>query len=389
MDSSEKSFDSMRNIAMQVPSSPRKTDKASISQLLNSAPIQQKPMLQVSMNHAGENDISPRSILGLEGLDPNVMGLPERGYSLGYGSVNLQPTLKPAYFAASHLPLTSTYFNYAGQYPNQAVLHTHVHDANVGTVQLPRAPNYAHFPLHQRSDTYPMISPPPTQNLGLQSPLELQQKQTPHFVPFYTSAHSISHTHSNSFSSAVGTADGPHMQPGVHMQNVTNSAIQNGFVLGLPAQMPSRVSSDAINYGSQVMPIASTPFYYGPKNEPIQSELIPSQFPHGCMIGFAFQGQKSRRFRRRYHQIHRKYKCPHEECTKSYGSLNHLNTHIVTKKHGQRLSKAEFKRLYENERTLCVKSQESAVSDNACLSQDESESGCSGEDDKSSAADRK
>lgn len=57
------------------------------------------------------------------------------------------------------------------------------------------------------------------------------------------------------------------------------------------------------------------------------------------------QRHKGRRMRRRYYQIYRKYKCLYPECTKSYGSLNHLNTHIVTKKHGQRKSKADFKDL--------------------------------------------
>lgn len=52
---------------------------------------------------------------------------------------------------------------------------------------------------------------------------------------------------------------------------------------------------------------------------------------------------KHRRFRRRYYQIYRKYKCSFAGCTKSYGSLNHLNTHIVTKKHGLRKSKQDFK----------------------------------------------
>lgn len=52
---------------------------------------------------------------------------------------------------------------------------------------------------------------------------------------------------------------------------------------------------------------------------------------------------KHRRFRRRYYQIYRKYKCSFTGCTKSYGSLNHLNTHIVTKKHGLRKSKHDFK----------------------------------------------
>lgn len=51
---------------------------------------------------------------------------------------------------------------------------------------------------------------------------------------------------------------------------------------------------------------------------------------------------RTRRFRRRYNQVVRKYACSFKGCTKSYGSLNHLNTHIVTKGHGQRKSKADF-----------------------------------------------
>ncbi|KAI5961316.1 hypothetical protein CANMA_003836 [Candida margitis] len=54
------------------------------------------------------------------------------------------------------------------------------------------------------------------------------------------------------------------------------------------------------------------------------------------------QEKKSRRFRRRYNQIVRKYPCSYPGCSKSYGSLNHLNTHIVTKKHGPRKSKLDF-----------------------------------------------
>lgn len=41
--------------------------------------------------------------------------------------------------------------------------------------------------------------------------------------------------------------------------------------------------------------------------------------------------RRGRRFRRRYNQILRKYMCSFPGCSKSYGSLNHLNTHIVSK----------------------------------------------------------
>lgn len=366
------------HIVRQVPTSPRKTDKASISQLLNSAPTQPKPMLQVSTYRAAENALSPRSVLGLERFDPNVMSLPERGNSLGYGSMNMQPALKPAYFAATHASLTYPYFGYAGPYSNQALLHTNFPEG-VNAVPFPRAPNYAH--VHLSSDAIPIISPPLNQNLEMQSPLELQQKHPPHFVPFYSASHAP-----GAFSSSRSTADVPQMQPGVHMQNVTNAAMHSRYVLGLPAQMPSRIPSEMINYGGAVMSVPSAAYYYGPNNDLAQPELVPNQYSH--IVAYSSLGQKNRRFRRRYHQIHRKYICPHEQCTKSYGSLNHLNTHIVTKKHGLRLSKAEFKRLYESDNAFYKKIHGSTTSDNACLSQDESES-ASGEEDKTSGEKQK
>ncbi|KAI5967814.1 uncharacterized protein KGF55_000046 [Candida pseudojiufengensis] len=54
------------------------------------------------------------------------------------------------------------------------------------------------------------------------------------------------------------------------------------------------------------------------------------------------ENNKGRRFRRRYNQINRRFPCSYPNCMKSYGSLNHLNTHIVSKKHGHRKAKADF-----------------------------------------------
>lgn len=65
-------------------------------------------------------------------------------------------------------------------------------------------------------------------------------------------------------------------------------------------------------------------------------QLPPHEFDH------LHDMKRGRRFRRRYNQIVRKYSCSYPQCNKSYGSLNHLNTHIVTKKHGNRKSKADF-----------------------------------------------
>ncbi|WEJ95222.1 hypothetical protein PSN45_002735 [Yamadazyma tenuis] len=64
--------------------------------------------------------------------------------------------------------------------------------------------------------------------------------------------------------------------------------------------------------------------------------------PRADSEAFYDESKPNRRFRRRYNQIVRKFSCSFPGCNKSYGSLNHLNTHIVTKKHGQRKSKSDF-----------------------------------------------
>ncbi|KAH9967473.1 hypothetical protein BC827DRAFT_1174391 [Russula dissimulans] len=52
-----------------------------------------------------------------------------------------------------------------------------------------------------------------------------------------------------------------------------------------------------------------------------------------------------KRPRRRYDEIERLYHCSWTGCTKSYGTLNHLNAHIVMQRHGSKRTPAEFKEL--------------------------------------------
>ncbi|KAJ7623230.1 hypothetical protein FB45DRAFT_753072 [Roridomyces roridus] len=52
-----------------------------------------------------------------------------------------------------------------------------------------------------------------------------------------------------------------------------------------------------------------------------------------------------KRPRRRYDEIERLYHCSWPECTKSYGTLNHLNAHVQMQKHGPKRSPNEFKEL--------------------------------------------
>jgi hypothetical protein len=51
---------------------------------------------------------------------------------------------------------------------------------------------------------------------------------------------------------------------------------------------------------------------------------------------------KPKRFRRKPEEIERKYKCLFPGCTKAYGELPHLNTHITDSSHGERWVKADY-----------------------------------------------
>ncbi|KAG0249514.1 hypothetical protein BG011_009221 [Mortierella polycephala] len=52
-----------------------------------------------------------------------------------------------------------------------------------------------------------------------------------------------------------------------------------------------------------------------------------------------------KRPRRRFDEIERLYVCNWGDCTKAYGTLNHLNAHVHTQKHGPKRLPAEFKEL--------------------------------------------
>ncbi|SJX62949.1 related to putative C2H2 transcriptional regulator [Sporisorium reilianum f. sp. reilianum] len=54
-------------------------------------------------------------------------------------------------------------------------------------------------------------------------------------------------------------------------------------------------------------------------------------------------GASKKRPRRRYDEIERLYPCSWPGCTKSYGTLNHLNAHVAMQKHGPKRSPGEFK----------------------------------------------
>ncbi|KAL9933690.1 hypothetical protein V8E36_007348 [Tilletia maclaganii] len=68
---------------------------------------------------------------------------------------------------------------------------------------------------------------------------------------------------------------------------------------------------------------------------------ITAVSPLGPIISTATK----KRPRRRYDEIDRMYPCNWPGCTKSYGTLNHLNAHVTMQKHGAKRLPNEFKEL--------------------------------------------
>ncbi|KAG8808137.1 hypothetical protein FRC17_004116 [Serendipita sp. 399] len=52
-----------------------------------------------------------------------------------------------------------------------------------------------------------------------------------------------------------------------------------------------------------------------------------------------------KRPRRKFEEITRNYACNWPDCAKAYGTLNHLNAHVIMQKHGPKRTPAEFKEL--------------------------------------------
>ncbi|CAD6908050.1 unnamed protein product [Tilletia controversa] len=67
-----------------------------------------------------------------------------------------------------------------------------------------------------------------------------------------------------------------------------------------------------------------------------------STAPSSAGTGASVSTHKKRP-RRRYDEIERLYRCSWPGCTKSYGTLNHLNAHVAMQKHGAKRLPTEFK----------------------------------------------
>ena len=100
---------------------------------------------------------------------------------------------------------------------------------------------------------------------------------------------------------------------------------------GSTAAVDSTVHPQSLSPHSSVSPDIST--------HPLSKEQNPSS-PSNPNKTYAFVSLPGttirKRPRRRYDEIERLYHCSWPDCSKSYGTLNHLNAHVVMQKHGAR-----------------------------------------------------
>jgi len=79
---------------------------------------------------------------------------------------------------------------------------------------------------------------------------------------------------------------------------------------------------------------------YTPSPPQSMSPDLPSSISSNSNKAYAFVAlpgnAQKKRPRRRYDEIERLYRCVYPDCQKAYGTLNHLNAHIHTQKHGKK-----------------------------------------------------
>ncbi|GAA5817657.1 hypothetical protein MFLAVUS_011208 [Mucor flavus] len=115
----------------------------------------------------------------------------------------------------------------------------------------------------------------------------------------------------------------------------------------------------------QPQPTSSSSTYYPPSSLLEQDEhRIYSFMP----LESVFQ---QKRPRRKFNEIERLYQCNYYNCTKAYGTLNHLNAHISMQEHGPKRLPIEFKDLRKQLRKTKAETLAKIKNDNVTTSSDE------------------
>lgn len=103
-----------------------------------------------------------------------------------------------------------------------------------------------------------------------------------------------------------------------------------------PVPMNGRPYSQQLSYQPQPLPQQMTMTKQRSYSTPTTSKTV---YSFVALPG----SQQQKRPRRRFEEIERIYHCNFENCTKAYGTLNHLNAHVTMQKHGPKRTPDEFK----------------------------------------------
>jgi hypothetical protein len=93
-----------------------------------------------------------------------------------------------------------------------------------------------------------------------------------------------------------------------------------------------------VHLDSSIESISTVPLLDAPFHRP----MMP---PHSN-----YPSSSQKRKRRRYEEIDRIYACKYDGCDRSYGTLNHLNTHVALHGHGEKRTPKEFQELRRRQR---------------------------------------
>lgn len=147
----------------------------------------------------------------------------------------------------------------------------------------------------------------------------------------------------------------PHQQQQPEQQQQQQQPNTSTTTTSTPFIDPSSVMVAAAAYSAAGLPPLShllLPDQQQQQQQPLQQPPTPQHTPTPTMSSCAFYypsppqepennkaysfvpgATQKKRPRRKYHEIERLYPCSYPGCSKSYGTLNHLNAHVAMQKH--------------------------------------------------------
>ncbi|KAG0175216.1 hypothetical protein DFQ30_010991 [Apophysomyces sp. BC1015] len=128
--------------------------------------------------------------------------------------------------------------------------------------------------------------------------------------------------------------------PATQEIQTVHAVVPSSMVMANPASAAMAVYPSHMPYARHDLP--SPPPSVADGLSPTTAEL--NQQKVFSFVSLPGVSQKKRP-RRKYHEVERLYHCSYPGCSKSYGTLNHLNAHVCMQGHGPKRHPVEFKEL--------------------------------------------